>query len=178
MSITAEIGARVAEGRLVQIHPAMPIAGPSRVVYAAPELQGMLAGPWPSKEWEERCGELQAYFDRFLDGSMNVPVAKNPMKGKTSLFKRLLPNRDEVWEMRVRDPKPGIRVFGRFAAQDTFIALDWWKREDLAGPQSKTWRDAIVGCKTQWANLFPAYNAFKADPIDDYAQYISNIFLV
>lgn len=81
--------------------------------------------------------------------------------------------RDEVWEIRSQD-EPGIRVLGRFADTDLFIALTWHKRSELLGPQSRPWRDAIVGCKTEWKNLFPAYPPKSGDPSNAYpTDYIS-----
>jgi hypothetical protein len=83
---------------------------------------------------------------------------------------------DEVWEIRSRDPKPGIRVFGRFAETDLFVALTWWWRSDLKGPKSKQWRNAREGCKAEWQKLFPAYPAKSGTQINDYIS--AKIYLV
>lgn len=181
MSIYDEIIQRVSEGRLYPLRPLMPpsLGATSRHIYLSEEIYSLLAGPWPSDEWEERCGYLHADLDRFAQGGM-IPVAKSPfIGGRHSYMRQLFRWREEVWEIRSRDPKPGIRVLGRFADTDVFIALSWWHRADLGGPKAREWRDAIVGCKTEWKNLFPAYEPKSSGGDDAYpTACISNTYLV
>jgi hypothetical protein len=160
MSISGEmIKQIVSDGRLYPLQPFMP---PSkgvvpREMYLSKEINSLFVGPWHNDEWEERCAYLRADLDRFVQGGM-IPVAKYTLSGgKHSYLRQLFQRRDEVWEIRSRDPQPGIRVLGRFADTDVFIALSWWHRANLGGPKNRAWRDAIVGCKTEWKNLFPAY---------------------
>jgi len=118
----------------------------------------------------------RADLDSFVEGRKVIAVAKHPFKGgKKSDFKRLHKARDEVWEFRSRNPQPGIRILGRFAAKDIFIAFRWSERRELGGPHSRAWRNAMVGCKTDWRHLFPAYNPFTGS---DLYGYITNIILV
>lgn len=150
-----------------------------RHMYLSEEIYSLLAGPWQSIEEEERCGYLHADLDRFVHGGL-IPVAERPfLRGKSAYMRQLFRWREEVWEIRSRDPKPGIRVLGRFTDTNIFIALSWWHRADLGGPKSRAWRDAIVGCKTEWKNLFPAYEPKSSGDEDVYPNAcISNAYLV
>lgn len=182
MSISDEITNRVSEGRLFKLTSLMPPSPYSnpRDMFVSEEIYKLLNGPWNNVAWEERCGYLYADLDQFINGEI-ITVAERPfVKGKTAYIKQLYKRHEEVWEIRSRDPAPGIRVFGRFAEKDVFIALTWWNRNDLGGPKSRAWRDAIVGCKTEWRNLFPAHNPITDGNINGYPnQYIStNTYLV
>ena len=174
MSIYVEIGSRVNEGRLFTLFPAMPGSLMVRKMFISNEIKSMIFGPWDEQPWEERCGRLRADFDYFMEGSL-LPVAEKPFKGKTSYMKRLEDHSDQVWEIRSRDPEPGLRIFGQFADKDVFVALTWHMRADLLGPKSREWRDAILECKTEWRNLFPAYQPKTGGNLRD---YVSNIVLV
>ena len=138
-----------------------------RRIVASPSVHSLLTGPWESRAWEERCGQLHGDFDTFLGGNL-LTVAAKPYKGKSSYMLKLHPPAEEVWEIRSRDPDPGIRVFGRFAETDLFVALSWAKRADLAGPKSREWRDARVQCKTDWDNLFRPYEPKSGANLHDY----------
>ena len=168
MSIYDEINLRVNEGKLIQLFPAMPSASVVRTIFAAKAINDLMMGPWSDLKWEERCGSLRGDLDRFIEGKP-ITVAVDPFKGgKNAYMKHLHPYKDEVWEIRSRAPKPGIRVLGRFADTDVFVALDWWFRDKLGGPHSREWRVAIVDCRNQWRNLFPAYDAKLGVDIHDY----------
>jgi hypothetical protein len=182
MSIYSEIAARVNEHRLFALSPLMP-PNPGvtpRHLFVSPEINALFNGPWHSRQWMSRCFLLRADLDRFSQGGL-IPIATRPLsKGNTAYMRQLFRWREEVWEIRSRGAKPGIRVLGRFADTDVFIALTWHKRPDLRGPKSRAWRNAIVGCKTEWRNLFPAYAPRTGDPSSVYpTDYISaNTYLV
>lgn len=177
MSIYVEINNRIGEGRLHDLAPALPGMPVVRRIVASVEISGLVLGPWTEPDWEERCNYLRADFDRFITGQV-IPVAAGIIGGRHSFLKQLAPPRDEIWEIRSRDPDPSIRVFGRFAAKDVFIALTWSKRPDLGGPESRAWRDACVECGTDWRNLFPAYDPVHGDTTRDFDDYVTNYFPV
>ncbi len=183
MSIHQDIADRISENRLFPLQPLMPPPPGSqlRTMFITEEIQSLLVGPWRSESWEERCGYLHADLDRFVQGGV-LSVAERPMSGgRSSYLRQLYRWREEVWEIRSRDPQPGIRVLGRFAETDIFIATSWWHRADLGGPGERAWRDAIVECKTQWKHLFPAYEPKSSGVnVHDYPNdYIStNTLLV
>jgi hypothetical protein len=146
-----------------------------RLILVSDEIDELISGPWEEIEWEERCGGLRADFDRFIEGRL-ITVAARPYHARTAYIAQLDQPRDEVWEIRSRDPEPSLRVFGRFAETDLFVALTWSKRADLKGPDSREWRDAIEGCKAEWRKLFPTYPPKIGNNINDYIS--SNTFLV
>lgn len=175
MSIQDEVNYWCDIGRLFLV-PKRMASLETRFMYLSSELQTQVFGPsWPTVEEEDRWVSLQADLDAYVQGDV-LPVAEHPFRGRRDAYlKRLHTARDEVWEIRSRNPLPQIRIFGRFAEKDVFIALTWSERPELGGPTSRAWRDAIVRCKTEWRNLFFAYDPFIGS---SHHEYISNIILV
>lgn len=175
MSIRAEINNRLGEGRLFQLLPTLADSPVGRTMFISSEISGLVRGPWSNAAFEYRFSKLRADFEVFIEGRIIAVGAHPYKKKKTAYMARLDEPSDETWEIRSRDPKPGIRVFGRFAEKDAFVALTWGFREDLGRPGSKEWRDAIEQCKTEWRKLFPTYPPLSGA---DYNDYVSNFFLV
>ncbi len=122
-----------------------------------------------------RAGRLRADLEMFVEGRL-ISVAEDPYKKpKSAYMARIDPPEDEVWDIRSRDPRPGIRVLGLFSEKDTFVALTYELREALGGPGSKEWRDARERCKTRWRGLFNPYLPLSRS---DANEYVSNIILV
>jgi hypothetical protein len=126
-------------------------------------------GPWESQDWKSRGFALRADLDRFVDGSLInavLPRKEKPYEVKDAAYIRLLhPWADEVWEIRSVTTAPSIRVFGRFADQDLFVALTWSTRAELARPP---WRNAQVSCRTEWTKLFHPYPSLTGANLHDY----------
>jgi hypothetical protein len=167
MSIYDEIQNRIIEGRLFLLEPALPDAAHMRRVFASSDVNSLLLGPWDDTDSATRCNYLRADIDKFIEGQI-VTVAQRSRAAGVADLAQLQPQREEVWEIRSRNPKPSLRVFGRFADTDVFIALTWSPRIPLAGWGSRAWRDAIVGCKTEWAKLFTPYPPKSGAEIHDY----------
>ncbi len=157
------------------LEPALASSRSVRTMIVSAEIRKLFIGPWEDTRHEYRCGRLRADLDMFTEGRLISVAQAAYKKPKATYMTRLQPLADEVWEIRSRDPKPGIRVFGRFAEKDVFVALTWELREPLLGPGSREWRDAREACKAEWRKLFPAYPALARDDLHDYA---SNIILV
>jgi hypothetical protein len=175
MSLVLEVKDWCNRGYLILLQPASgnPIV---RVICLADDLAQQVFGPWADTADAVRWTSLRADLDSFVEGRKVIAVAKHPFKGgKKSDFKRLYKAHDEVWEFRSRSPQPGLRILGRFAAKDIFIALRCSERRELGGPQSRAWRNEMVGCKRDWRRLFPAYDPFTGSNL---YGYISNIILV
>lgn len=120
---------------------------------------------------EERMAELEADLQSFLTSEwITVPIAFYPHENKSNgdSFMAKLRNEDEIWEIRSRAPAPGIRVLGRFALKDKFVALTWAWRRELDGEGSPNWREVINVCGAEWRRIFPTYKPHSGDYPYDY----------
>ena len=124
-----------------------------RRIIATPDVNNLFVGPWEDTEWEERCGHLVRQVDIYLNGE-RITVSKDPYAKDDSYMKRLDPAASEIWELRSRAPIPGIRVFGRFAVKDTFVALDWKLRKDLGERGDREWQLVMENCQRLWKKYF------------------------
>jgi hypothetical protein len=175
MSIQAEILARVAEGRLVALRSTMPSFPDKRRIFVVPSVIEMLDGPWSTAHISRRAGAARALLESFLQGDQMVGRMP-PSKKVNTVIALLEPPAENVWEFRIGTPRPGMRILGRFAEQDAFVATNWLNREDFRDPVSgdddtRKWRNELVRCKTVWGHLFPSYNPFKGSNLHD---FISN----
>src|SRR5712692_673204 len=174
MSIYDQIQDCVGRGSLFPWRPALPFTSPVRDIFVSKSIKDFIDGPWINDSQEQRAGHLQADLDSFIGGD-NIVVSMTPTKARNAYMGLLYPTSDGVWDIRSRDPKPGIRVFGRFAEKDVFVALMWCERLPLGTANSREWRDVIEQCKTEWRNRFHAYQAICGDNVHD---YLSNNFVV
>lgn len=102
------------------------------------EIHSELTGPWADKGEEVRWARIRADLDTFVAGGL-ISVARCTFKARTAYIAQLCPATDEIWETRHRDPRPGVRLFGRFAEKDVFVALKWHYRAKLKGKNSLEW---------------------------------------
>ena len=116
-------------------------------------LQTSLADPI----MEERLGVLEADLEAFVDGTEIHP---------RYLF-LLYPASEAVWEIRSMRPDPSIRVLGRFADKDVFVATNYALRHELGGWQSRDWRDVKLKSRAIWTNLFHTYRPVSTTNIHD-----------
>jgi hypothetical protein len=146
---------RESEGRLRQLPHTLYGLRTPRLIYLVKEAFDDLAGPWPGDPIQAgRMGLLRADLDRFLEEDWIIVGHRH---SRHAYMKRLDPGRDEVWEIRSRDPDPELRVFGRFAETDVFIGTRILNRDYLGDENSRQWRDEIVRCGIDWRNLFHPY---------------------
>lgn len=122
MSIKSELKRLVIEEVLWCVEP-FPGDQPARMVLLATGLNAILA----SATSESRIGRLLANLQDVVAGG-DISLSFEAFKHKNATFGLLSPSAEGTWELRSRDPKPGLRVFGRFADQDTFVGVDWWPR--------------------------------------------------
>jgi len=134
-------------------------------------------GPWADRAWAIQMGMLRADLDRFLE---NGRIIVGHRRSRHAYMKRLDPGRDEVWEIRSRDPDPEIRMFGRFAETDVFVGTACLDRDYLGDENSRQWRDEMVRCITDWRNLFHPYQPLRRRPLHEYVStnVISHRFIV
>jgi hypothetical protein len=164
MSILGEIQALCANENLAYLSAE---DGPKvRSVYAAEPLWRILCGPWVSDDEERQAGTLNNYLAHFIQGGELI-VSADPRELVCQL-KRLEPPPPEIWEMRVSEPSPGIRVFGRFAHKDIFIALLWEDRILLGPFGSRRWKYFASKCEQDWHKYFPRHNPVEGRSINEY----------
>lgn len=184
MSICAQIQKCVDAGDLfpLVIDPALPRMDPDaipRKMFVSKEIKAHIDGPWPSEEEERRCGDLRGDLEAFVNGDL-ISMCLTAYEHKTAYMGRLDMPKDEVWDIRSRDPSPALRVFGRFACADKFIAIyvrprsvpvDWLTSLPLGGAESIQWQFAIIDTHTEWKRLFPNHEPPHGD---DLGIYVSN----
>jgi hypothetical protein len=177
MSIRDEILRRVEEGRLSLLQPMLDSDPVRRHMYVSEEVQCVLDGLDDTPACAKRAMVLHAELERFVRGD-RIAISLIPYKAANANFGRLDKPEDEVWDFRAVQP-PALRVFGRFAERDVFIALTCWPRSKpipwldrppLGERSSKTFRDALSDCKAQWRKLFNTYPPHRGVEIRDYVS--------
>lgn len=160
MSIEEEVNGHVNAGRLVRVKQSFPGSPEKRVIYVTPTLMALLDGPWGNTTWEKRWNRARQQIDDFIDGLPRdrIFVRSAPRKKSTCFMSLLDPESNEIWELRCRDPKPGLRIFGSFIAQDVFVALTAAPHECLTVEDD--WNQAIQQYKVEWSRHFtlPAFS--------------------
>jgi hypothetical protein len=157
MSIVQVIEERVRERRLFLLEPRAAGTSPKRVLLIEERLWDFLNEPGPDDDWEERKGFLLADLEVFAAGE---PI------GPKYLF--LLYRASEgVWEIRSVRPQPSIRILGRFAQRDVFVATNFALREELGEWQSREWRNVKITARTKWVNLFHTYQPLISTNVSD-----------
>lgn len=172
MTIQSVINQWVATGELRYLRPSLPSIQCVRSIFVTEEVEAALIGPWPTTGLERRFGRASATLDAFTEG-LRMSVRLPPSKSVLAQIALLEDAEDEVWEIRVSDPRPGVRVFGRFSDRDCFIAMTWSEREKLITDDD--WRREKERCKREWRKLFPSFNPHTGTKADD---YVSNAFSV
>lgn len=171
MSIYDEISLRVNVGELFELAPTLGL--PARRIVASNEVNELLYGDWISAEWEDRRMGLRADIDAFLQGkvvNVALPTGRPYERKETADLRLLHPWVNEIWEIRSRHANPdfSIRLLGRFAGKDCYVALTWYKRPFLGSPTSRQWRDARVSCKAEWNKFFYPYQPLTGVGLHDY----------
>jgi hypothetical protein len=174
MSIRACINERIAEGRLFRLAPALPSDPHERTMILSKEVNALIVGPWSDQKWANRCHRLRANLEEFIKGE-TLTVGLIPHEHRDAYMGRLERPIDEVWDIRSRDPKPGLRVLGRFSERNTFIALHWGLRKDFSDPSR--WRFAIAETKGRWNRLLAPYEPpFYGQ--EDLHAYLDNAYAI
>ena len=160
MSIEVQIEELKRTGRLFPVVSYAPGATTRRALLVNEGLWNRLSGPWDTIEDEIRFMRLRAYLDVYTEGRPIAPGFLFQLTGRS----------EEVWEIKAPRPRPGLRVFGRFANIDIFVALHYASRDVLGGWQSRVWRDAREICKSEWRKLFLTWEPLNGTSIHDYVS--------
>lgn len=165
MSIREFLKLAVQSNWLVNLEPSLPSLTQKRVIFASRSLYDELVRELGDPSTAVRTAELMATFDTFLNGDL---ITVGGRRSKHAYMKQLEPFEAEVWEIRSVDPKPSIRVFGRFLTTDVFIATNKGRRSELGEFNSKNFRLAISYCGIEWRRCLPQALPHKGDSINDY----------
>lgn len=166
MSVREEIQYLCDIGRLARFWPPLAVPKHRRAMYVSRSIEELLINSWDSPQQELRWGYVLSDLCVFVRDPW-VTVAADPRRAKAAYMARLLPDGDEVWDVRCRDPHPGIRLLGRFAEKNVFIALTWEERLPLGRFESDEWKAAINRCATEW-NLHFWSDPLRGNYPDDY----------
>jgi hypothetical protein len=164
MLISQQIEAAQRSGRLVRAQPIAAWEGQPRVVFMCqPIFNSLQAGRQSADEAERKCwAKVEAAFSHFIGGGR---ITEN-------LLKQLEDYKNEHWEFRCRKPRPSIRVFGRFAMPDVFVATHAVFRATLGGMWSPEFEHQKLVCEEYWTNAGLG-EPFSDPPEFRYSEYIS-----
>ena len=177
MSISTLIEQALSDGRLLHLPLNMPSDKTEREMLIHRDLYDHMMGGWPSDVAEERFGRLRADLEFFVTGGV-ISMGFDPRNHGTDTYMgRLDPLHEGTWDIRSRAPKPGMRVFGRFAEVDTFVALEYWFRSKtpnwswrraLGKGNSLEYEIALVDAEQKWKELFHEYKPLIGGDCSDY----------
>ena len=160
---------------LYVLRPVVPGDEIVRTMLISREINSLLEGPWSDVALERRAGRLRADLEAFVKGEQ-IGICLTPYKARTAYMGLLDPATDGHFDIRSRDPRPGIRVFGGFSETDTFVALTWSFRKPLGPRGSREWRDEYGRVTAEWRRLFPVYRPKTGAAVEDFVS--ANAFLV
>lgn len=176
-SIRAAIKRHVRAKRLFALEMGDVSDPVKRILVYSESVRGLLEGPWVHYSCAPRVGRLRADLEAFVRGDP-ISICLEPYVAGDAFLGRLAEPTDEVWDMRAREPNPALRLFGRFAAPDHFVAFDWrprskpWNgREALTDRHDPGWETVKTDCKRQWETLFPKHEPFH--DLENANEYIT-----
>lgn len=137
------------------------------------EIRELLEGPWSNDTIQRRAYRLRADLEAFVIGQI-ISVSMTPYQHGTAYMGLLDPPERGFWDIRSRDPNPGLRVLGHFAETDLFVSLVWHPRSvefdgrpPLGDVKELNWEHAKLQCEETWRDLFPEHTGKIGDTIDD-----------
>lgn len=173
MSISAQVQALVRAKRLHYVEPRDASLEVRRVMVVSDEVQKLLDRPWSTDGLARRANRLRADLEMFVRGQV-VAVSMTPYRHKTAYMGILDPLERGFWDIRSRDPQPGLRVLGHFADVDLFVALIWHPRSvevdgrpALGNARGLNWEIAKLQCEEMWQELFPSHRPRTGERISD-----------
>jgi len=131
-----------------------------RWIYVSEDISKEIA----TRHNEAAFRRLSAQFQSFIIGG-TVPVALIH-DHKNAEWARLDPSGHEVWESRIRHQTPELRVLGRFADVDIFVAFNLYEGWQLKGKPK--WDAAKARCQADWHALFPVASPVQGATVSDY----------
>lgn len=150
-------------GELVRLTPSLQGSVHMREVFATHHVARFLRAERDTpRSLLMKAVDTRVAIDRFMAGAM-IAVALDPdKKGAMAELARNREIGDGVWNFRIRDPKPHVRLFGGFAERDHFVAIDYRDRTDL------DFDAAVKATLTTWRELFGDCAPLIGDEIGTY----------
>lgn len=133
----------------------------ARSIFVTQEINYVISGRSDSVP-EFPSDQADLLLGRFVDGL--IVGASSSYQGKGEL--KWLQNLHECWSFAFRQPSPGWRLFGRFAAKNVFVGLLLVPREDAG--DLLMYNQKAMEMQTIWDNCFPGEKPFIGTKIDDY----------
>lgn len=118
----------------------------------------------PDEKERQRWAAVDAAISHFIEGGYIT----------RDLLKQLIPRKFEHWELKCRKPRPSIRVFGRFALPDVFIATHLKRRDTLGGMWSLEFEMEKLACEDLWKAAGLTHPPFSDAPHFRYESYITS----
>lgn len=97
-------------------------------------------------EENERAGFLLDDLDGFVKGN-KITISMKPRDAGIAFMGILDPAADCKFDIRSRDPSPGLRIIGAFREKDFFVGLVLRVRRIMKEPD---WVQAIDECEQLW----------------------------
>lgn len=127
----------------------------------------LLDGPHPDDRARTLAGRARAALDAFSEGRM-ISVRLPPSKNVRAQLALLEPAGDEVWEFRIRNDRPQLRIFGHFAEKDLFVALTHAQRDAIITDED--WEKQKQRCRKEWNRFLSPFNPHTGQTADDYVS--------
>lgn len=164
MLIHPEVRQAYEQGKLFPARPVAIWAGEPRAFFMCRELyEDVQSGKTSLDEAErQRWARLEGQMGFFAEGGYVTD----------DFVKQLLPPKFEHWELKSRKPRPSLRVFGRFAAPDTFIGTHVLPRSGLGGMWSPEFEHEKLVCEEIYAAA-GLTQVFSDAPEFRYESYIT-----
>ena len=153
-----------ATGHLTPVAPMVNWSGTVRVILMCrPVVDAISEGrATPEAGERQRWAALEATFSRFIEGG----------RVDANVMRQLNEPKFEHWEIKNRRPRPGMRVFGRFALPDVFVATHIKDRNGLKGMNSLEYEMEKLVCEAHWAEA-GLLEPFTDSPHFRYNAYIT-----
>ncbi len=137
--------------------PSRPSFRRSGLLILSPKLEERISTP-AGADHDQLRAQTRATLDAYVENGTDA----------LRLFKRLS-KKLKLYELRILDPKPGARLIGGFIDTDTFVAVDFYTRDEL--PFKKTgqagrihWPDVVDDALNRWNAIVPNVPRIHVDP--------------
>lgn len=165
MSIRDAIADAVARHEIALLPHKLQGVPAMRHVFVTGEVWDFVTAGVP-KDLAHKAAQGRRMLDGFTAGNKMV-VSLDPHNHPAHCqISRNSPPEEGVWEFRIRDPKPQVRIFGCFAECDVFVALSVMSRDVLKGRLS--YPLAVADNSSIWGGLFPQHLPLVGEDINAY----------